>query len=126
MIKSSKNSSPEVSVSSSEIKLYSSSSYKSVSLFVSEARTKTGNVWAKINQIKVPIFGQDFGIFFDFIKTFCNLYIPMSGGEQVIVFKSSMYVAAKIVYSTVFIRLEQNTIRIGVSLIDPTATTKVC
>ena len=50
----------------------------------------------------------------------------MSGGEQVIVFKSSMYVAAKIVYSTVFIRLEQNTIRIGVSLIDRTATTKVC
>ena len=83
-------------MSSSEIKLYSSSStssYKSVSLFVSEARTKTGNAWAKINQIKVPIFGQDFELFFDFIKTFCNLYIPMSGGEQVIVFKSSMYVA---------------------------------
>ena len=85
-------------MSSSEIKLYSSSStssYKSVSLFVSVvlARTKTGNAWAKINQIKVPIFGQDFELFFDFIKTFCNLYIPMSGGEQVIVFKSSMYVA---------------------------------
>ena len=102
-------------MSSSEIKLYSSSSYKSVSLFVSEARTKTGNAWAKINQIKVPIFGQDFELFFDFIKTFCNLYIPMSGGEQVIVFKSSMCVGAKIVYSTVL--LDSNRILFELGLV---------
>ena len=42
---------------------------------------------------KSPFLGKTLGYFFDFIKTFCNLYIPMSGGEQVIVFKSSMYVA---------------------------------
>ena len=54
----------------------------------------------------------------------------MRAGEQVIVFQISMCVAAKIVYSTLLLDSALNRIlfELGgeVSLIDRTATTKVC
>ena len=52
----------------------------------------------------------------------------MRAGEQVIVFQISMCVAAKIVYSTLLLDSNRILFELGgeVSLIDRTATTKVC